>query len=65
VCSNAGNKGIGDEGAFRIAEGLERNTSLKELHLPGVFHPCCSSFISSKSLLFDMKDELCISHLCH
>jgi hypothetical protein len=48
--------GFGNEGAVRIAEGLERNTSLKELYLHSVFLPCCCSFISSKSLVFDMKD---------
>jgi hypothetical protein len=45
---------IGDEGAIRIAEGLEKNTSLKKLDLFGVFPPpsffihCCTSqsFIS-------------------
>jgi hypothetical protein len=30
---------IGDEGAIRIAEGLEMNTSLKELYLRRVFPP--------------------------
>jgi hypothetical protein len=30
---------IGDEGAVRIAEGLEKNTSLKELRLIRVFPP--------------------------
>ena len=30
---------IGDEGAIRIAEGLEKNTSVKELCLIGVFPP--------------------------
>ena len=48
--------GFGNEGAVRIAEGLEKNTSLKKLLLGGVFHPCCSSCIASKSLVFDMKD---------
>jgi hypothetical protein len=61
---NAANK-IGDEGAIRIAEGLERNTSLKELLLGGVFHPCCCSFIASQRLVFDINDKLCISHFCH
>jgi hypothetical protein len=54
VCCTAGNDDIGDEGAIRIAEGLERNTSLKKLDLFGVFPPpsffihCCTSqsFIS-------------------
>ena len=55
VCWNAGNE-IGDDGAIRIAEGVEMNTSLKELLLEGVSHPCCSSCIASKSLVFDMKD---------
>jgi hypothetical protein len=35
---------IGDKGAIRIAEVLERNTSLKELHLRGVF-PLHLSFV--------------------
>jgi len=30
---------IGDEGAIRIAEGLEKNTSLKILNLKCVFFP--------------------------
>ena len=50
----AGNPDIGDEGAIRIAEGLEKNTSLKKLDLRGVFPPplffihccICHSFIS-------------------
>jgi Ran GTPase-activating protein (RanGAP) involved in mRNA processing and transport len=33
VCCTAGNGEIGDEGAIRIAEGLEKNTSLKKLDL--------------------------------
>jgi hypothetical protein len=45
VRSNAGNRRIEDEGAFRIAEGLERNTSLKKLYLQGVFIPCYSFYI--------------------
>jgi hypothetical protein len=56
---------IGDEGAIRIAEGLDMNTSLKELLLESVFHPCCSSCIASKRLGSDMNDELFISHLRH
>jgi hypothetical protein len=56
VCWIAGNEEIGDEGAIRIAEGLEMNSSLNELLLEGVFHPCCSSCIASKSLVFDMND---------
>jgi hypothetical protein len=56
---------MGDVGAIRIAEGLERNTSLTKLHLKGVFLPCCSSFIASKRRVSDMNDELCISHFCH
>ena len=32
-------RGIGEEGAIRIAEGLEKNTSLKVLYLWGVFPP--------------------------
>ena len=35
----AGNRGLGDEGMIRIAEGLEKNTSLKKLCLWGVFPP--------------------------
>jgi hypothetical protein len=35
----AANDAIGDEGAIRIAEGLEKNTSLKELNLRCVFTP--------------------------
>ena len=61
---NAGNE-IGDDGGIRIAEGLDMNTSLKELLLEGVFHPCCSSYIASKSEVFDMNDGMCISHFCH
>jgi hypothetical protein len=53
---NAGNEEIGDKGAIRIAEGFEMNTSLKQLFIGGVFHPYCSSFIASKSLVFDMND---------
>jgi hypothetical protein len=33
---NTGNYEIGDEGIIRIAEGLEKNTSLEELDLGGV-----------------------------
>jgi hypothetical protein len=36
----AENHAIGDEGAIRIAEGLEKNTSLNELILACVFAPC-------------------------
>ena len=39
MCCNAGNDEIRDEGAIRIAEGLEKNTSLKVLYLYGVFPP--------------------------
>ena len=43
MCCNAGNERIGDEGAIRIAEGLEKNTSLIrldwKLDLYGVFLP--------------------------
>jgi hypothetical protein len=55
VCCTAGNERVGDEGAIRIAETLERKTSLKELHLGGVFpmRRCC----------FDMKDELTLTHI--
>jgi hypothetical protein len=35
----AGNRDIGDEGVILIAEGLEMNISVKELHLTGVFPP--------------------------
>jgi hypothetical protein len=38
VWCTVGNE-IGDEGAIRIAEGLEKNTSLKHLHIRGVFPP--------------------------
>jgi hypothetical protein len=39
VVGTAGNKRIRDDGLLRIVEGLEKNTSLKELHLKpyGVF----------------------------
>ena len=47
---------IGDVGARLIAEGLEMNTSVKKLLLRSVFHPCYSSCIASKSLVFDMND---------
>jgi hypothetical protein len=53
---NAVNINMGDEGAIRIAEGLERNTSLKKLRLECVFCPYCSSFIASERLVFDMND---------
>jgi hypothetical protein len=40
VCvGTAGNYDIGDEGAIRIAKGLKKNTSLKELDLGRVFPP--------------------------
>ena len=50
---------FGDEGAIRIAEGLEKNTSLKVLGLMGMFLPysffihCCTSdsFISYEYLV--------------
>jgi len=37
VCCTAGNEELGDEGAIRIAEGLEKNTSLTSFDLRGVF----------------------------
>jgi hypothetical protein len=46
----AGNRGLGDEGMIRIAEGLEKNTLLKKLDLECVFPPpsffihCCISY---------------------
>jgi hypothetical protein len=46
-----------DEGIIRIAEGLERNTSLMKLELDGVFR------IASESLVFHMKDELDVSNI--
>jgi hypothetical protein len=66
-CWNADNEDIGDEGAIRIAEGLEKNTSLKRLNLqstlPHCILPSCSSHsFAIESPLFDAKDELCISH---
>jgi hypothetical protein len=54
VCWNAGNKGIGDKGAIRIAEGLETNTSLAELNIGRVYSAhsflihCCMSHTSPK-----------------
>jgi hypothetical protein len=39
MCCTADNRAIGDEGAILIAEGLEKNTSLKVLYLGGVFPP--------------------------
>ena len=39
MCCTAVNPAIGDEGAILIAEGLEKNTSLKVLYLFGVFPP--------------------------
>ena len=39
VCCTAGNDDIGDEGAIRIAEGLEKNTFVKVLGLGCVFPP--------------------------
>ena len=70
MCCNAVNA-IGDEGAIRIAEGLDKNTSVKELYIGGVFPlHIHSSFIvasltlsSPKSILFDVKDELTLSHI--
>jgi hypothetical protein len=50
VCFTTGNESIGDEGVIRIAEGVEKNTSLKELECGRVFTPC-SFFI-----------HWCISH---
>ena len=50
VCCTAVND-IGDEGAIRIAEGLEKSTSLKKLDLRGVISPPHSFFI-----------HCCISH---
>jgi hypothetical protein len=51
VCCAAGVRfcrvNIGDEGAILIAEGLKKNSSLKELRLAGAFLPhsffihCC------------------------
>ena len=68
MCCTAGNDELGDEGAIRIAEGLEKNTSLKKLDLYGVFPPLHSSFIvgsltlsSPGSILFDVNDEMCVS----
>jgi hypothetical protein len=64
------NDGIGDDGAIGIANGLEKNTSLKELLLGSVFpaHLFLHSLLiilSNLSLVFcDVKDELCISHFC-
>jgi hypothetical protein len=49
VCCTAVNRAIGDEGAIRIAEGLEKNTSLIRLDFFSVFPPpsffihCCIS----------------------
>ena len=40
MCCTADNWAIGDEGVIRIAEGLEKNTSLIRLNLDyGVFPP--------------------------
>jgi hypothetical protein len=58
-------EGIGDEGTVRIAEGLERNTSLKELDLAGVFCPHYAPFIFRFFRSFLVNDELFIAHLCH
>jgi hypothetical protein len=59
LCWTGENDGIGDDGAITIAEGLEKNTSLKVLNLGSVFlpHLFCSihcrifshSFLSAKS----------------
>jgi hypothetical protein len=54
VCVGNAENDIGDEGAIRIAEGLEKNTAVKILRLRGVFpahlffiHWCISySFIA-------------------
>jgi hypothetical protein len=62
VCWNAGNETLGDEGAIRIAEGLEKNTSVKKICLDSVFCPIYFSLFSLFSLV---KDELFIAHLCH
>jgi hypothetical protein len=52
---------IGDEGFIRIADGLEKNTSLKELCLYGGVPAFYSSFflhsIVLECLLFDMNVE--------
>jgi hypothetical protein len=72
VCWTAENGEIDDEGVIQIAKGLEKNTSLKILRLRGVFRPHYSSFtvaypftpFSRESLLFDVKYELCDSHIC-
>jgi hypothetical protein len=68
----AGNDAIGDEGVIRIAEGLEKNTSLKQIILERVFLnfiPCLHCFIShsllsAESVLFDMNDELTLHRIC-
>jgi hypothetical protein len=64
VVETAGNERIGDEGVILIAQGLEKNTSLKELRLFGVFRPhlqfshCFMSYtlLSSETLLFDVNE---------
>ena len=39
LCVGTADNDIGDEGAIRIAEGLEKNTSLIRLNLYRVFPP--------------------------
>jgi Ni,Fe-hydrogenase maturation factor len=52
-----GNENIGDEGVIRIAEALEKNTSLKELDLGSVFLRFCSAS------LFSLEDISCTSRI--
>jgi hypothetical protein len=73
VCWTTEKDGIGDEEAIRIAEGLEKNTSLRVLKLGCVFAPLYCVVIvayppkpfSRDSLLFHVKDEGRNSHLCY
>jgi hypothetical protein len=51
VVETAGNSKIGDEGAIRIAKGLEKNTSLKECILARVFPPYSFLHLSLSHLL--------------
>jgi hypothetical protein len=63
----AENDGIGDEGAIEIAEGLEKNTSLRGLYLGSVFSSFYSSFFVAYSLInfwWDCYLGMYISHFC-
>jgi hypothetical protein len=69
VCWTADNDGIGDEGAIRIAKGLKKNPSLKELDLRSVVSAHYSTIQSCESfrpVLFCVSVvlKLCNLHFC-